>query len=417
MLRQTLIVIALASSLVTACSKNDKNGKDDAAKASASAKAGASSSTSSGAAEQSRLRISPEDMLLIQNSALSSGPVITGSVQPERKADLRAELSAVVLQVLKENGEVVKRGDLLVRLDDTSIRDSQHSAEEAARASAQSFDQAERQFQRLKTLRASGMVSTQSLEDAEIRRNNAQSDLVAAKAKVVQAKQQMQRTEVRAPFDGIVSERKVSAGDTAQIGKELLKVIDPTSMRLEGLVSADKVNEVKIGQAVIFHMNGYGDQEFSGKVKRVDTAANPTTRQVEVLVALTGETQPRVSGLYAEGRIEAGSTQTMMIQRSALVLDGDKAYAWQIKDGAIKKVSLILGTRDPRHGDYEIRSGLVVGDKVIRSPLSTLSEGQKVDLIAAPASVELKPVASSASTSASTAASSTTATAAKASEK
>ena len=66
------------------------------------------------------------------------------------------------------------------------------------------------------------------------------------------ARQQLERTEVRAPFDGIVSDRKVSAGDTAQVGKELLKVIDPTSLRFEGLVSADSIGEVKAGQHVWF---------------------------------------------------------------------------------------------------------------------------------------------------------------------
>jgi RND family efflux transporter MFP subunit len=308
--------------------------------------------------------------------------VITGSIQPERRADLRAEVSAIVLQVLKENGETVKRGDILVRLDDTSIRDSMNSAEEAARASAQSFDQAERQFQRLKTLRASGMTSTQQLEDAEIRRNNAQSDLVAAKARAVQARQQLQRTEVRAPFDGIVSERKVSAGDTAQIGKELVKVIDPTSMRFQGLISADKVTLVKLGQAVNFRINGY-DQEFNGKVKRVDPAANATTRQVEVLVEFVGSNQPSVSGLYAEGRVEAGSTSALMIKNSALIRDGDKAYAWRIKDGILSKVSLVIGERDPRRGDYVVLSGLASGDKIIRSPMSSLKDGQKVNLTAA----------------------------------
>ena len=64
---------------------------------------------------------------------------------------------------------------------------------------------------------------------------------------MVTARQQLERTEVRAPFDGIVSDRKVSAGDTAQIGKELVKVIDPTSLRFEGLVSADSIGEVKAG--------------------------------------------------------------------------------------------------------------------------------------------------------------------------
>jgi multidrug resistance efflux pump len=115
--------------------------------------------------------------------------------------------------------------------------------------------------QRLKTLQAQGMTSMQALEDAEVRRNNAQSDLVAARARASTARQQLQRTEVRAPFDGVVSERKVSAGDTAQVGKELVKVIDPRSMRFEGLVSADRLHELKLGQAVSFRVNGY-PQEF-----------------------------------------------------------------------------------------------------------------------------------------------------------
>lgn len=368
MLRPSLIVLAIALSLA-ACSKGDKAGK------SADTDKGASASTAQ------TLKVTAEDLLIVKNSALSSGPVITGTIQPERRADLRAEVSAIVLQVLKENGETVRKGDLLVRLDDTSIRDLMNSAEEAARASAQSFDQAERQLQRLKTLRASGMTSTQQLEDAEIRRNNAQSDLVAAKARTVQARQQLQRTEVRAPFDGIVSERKVSAGDTAQIGKELVKVIDPASMRFQGLVSADKINNVKPDQMVNFRINGY-DQEFIGKVKRVDPAANPTTRQVEVMVEFVGTNQPRVSGLYAEGRVEAGSTQMLTIKGTALTFDGDKAYAWRVKDGLLKKVNVVVGERDARRGDYAVRSGLVDGDKVVGNPLSTLKDGQKVELVA-----------------------------------
>ncbi|MCH8619262.1 efflux RND transporter periplasmic adaptor subunit [Undibacterium sp. TS12] len=375
MLRPSLIFLSLALAL-TACSKGGKDGKEmDTAKASAKA-------------ADKVLQVTEEDLIVIQNSALSSGPTITGSIQPERKADLRSELSTVVLQVLKENGETVKRGELLVRLDDTSIRDSLNSAEEASRAAAQTLEQAERQFQRLKTLRASGMTSTQQLEDAEIRRNNAQSDLVAAKARAVQARQQLQRTEVRAPFDGVVSERKVSAGDTAQIGKELVKIIDPTSMRFEGLLSADKVNNVKIGQTVSFRVNGYPNQSFTGKVKRVDMAANATTRQVEVLVAFTDGNTPRVSGLYGEGMVETGSTQTLMIKNTALLRDGDKAYAWRVKDGILKKVSLLIGERDPRRGDFEVRSGLVNGDKVVRNPTSTLVDGQKVQMIASvPANV------------------------------
>ena len=164
------------------------------------------------------LLLSAEDLMQLGMKTLASGPIITGSILPEKRADLRAEVAAVVVQVYKDNGETVRAGDLLLRLDDTAIRDSLGSAEEALRASTQAFEQAERQVQRQKTLQAQGMTSTQALEDAEVRRNNAQSDLVAARSRVVSARQQLQRTSVRAPFDGVVSERKASAGDTALIG-------------------------------------------------------------------------------------------------------------------------------------------------------------------------------------------------------
>lgn len=326
------------------------------------------------------LLINPEDLVTVQGGALASGPPITGSIQPQRRADLRAEVSAVVLQVLKDNGDPVRRGDLLVRLDDTAIRDSLTSAEEAVRASGQSFEQTERQLQRLKSLRESGMVSTQQLEDTEIRRNNAQSDLAAAKTRAVQARQQLERTLARAPFDGVVSERKVSVGDTAQTGKELLKVVDPGSMRFEGLVSADAIGEVKVGQPVNFRVSGYGPQEFAGTVKRINPSANANTRQVEVVVEFVNGKQPQLAGLYAEGRIEAASKAGLKVPAMAVVREGDKTFAWRVKDARVQMVALELGERDPRRGDFVLRSGLSEGDQLVRNPTSALKEGQKVEL-------------------------------------
>jgi RND family efflux transporter MFP subunit len=331
------------------------------------------------------LLIAPEDVYAVSSKALASGPSITGSVQPERRAALRAEVSAVVLNVLKENGDSVRRGDLLVRLDDTAIRDALTSAQATSRAAEQSFEQAQRQFERLKTLRASGMASTQQLEDAETRRNNAQSDRESAKSRVVQAQQQVQRTEVRAPFEGIVSDRKVSAGDTAQIGQELVKVIDPHSMRFEGLVSADRIGTVKAGQSVVFRVSGYVGEEFIGTIRRVNPAANATTRQIEVLVDFADGRQPKLAGLYAEGHVETEKTTGLAVPGSVLVRDGDNVSVWRIKDGAVQKLPVILGDRDPRSGEYLVRSGLADGDRVLRHPTTLLKDGQKVEMSATPA--------------------------------
>ncbi len=361
MLRPLILILALSTGLV-ACNKMSGKGDNKETEAAAT------------------LIIAPEDVLTLQGSSIVSGPVVTGSIQPERKADLRAEISAVVLQVLKENGDVVRRGDVLVRLDETAIRDNLNSAEDGARNATLALDQGERNFQRLKTLRASGMTSLQALDEAEVRRNGAQSELSAAKARAVQARQQLQRTTIRAPFDGVVSDRKVSSGDTASIGKELLKVIDPTSLRFEGRVSADKISAVKVGQSVNFRINGYPGQDFHGKVLRMNPSANDVTRQVEILVGFSDAAQPRVSGLYAEGNVETAKVEALTIPETALVKIGDKTSAWRIKDLKLGKVDLSVGFRDPRTGDFEVRTGLSIGDVVMRVPSSNFKDGQAIQM-------------------------------------
>ncbi|MEJ1963302.1 MAG: efflux RND transporter periplasmic adaptor subunit [Gammaproteobacteria bacterium] len=369
-IRRIGVAIVVAASLagLAGCDKISGSGAAKAADAAAAA------------AKAPALLLSSEDLLTLHSNALTSGPSITGSVQPERLADLRAEISAVVLSVLKENGDPVKKGDLLVRLDDTSIRDSLTAAVASERAAVQAYDQAERQYQRMVKLRETGVVSTQQMEDAETRRNSTQSDREAARTRVVTARQQLERTEVRAPFNGIVSDRKVSAGDTAAIGKELVKVIDPGSLRFEGLVSADSIGEVKAGQPVAFRVHGFAEREFMGTIARVNPAANAMTRQVEVLVTFNdAKDQPNVAGLYAEGRVETRRTAALTIPPSALVREGDSAFAWRLKDNSVQKVSLSVGDKDPRTGEFVVKAGLAEGDTLLRYPTTTLQNGQTIE--------------------------------------
>jgi len=387
------VLPVLMVALLAACNK----GAPEAAKDKPAAAASAPAASAKAPADAPVLLLSPEDLRTVRaGNGEANGPVVTGSIQPEKRADLRAEVAAVVTQVLKENGENVKRGDLLMRLDDTSIRESLQSADAGARAAQQAFDQAQRQVERLKTLQAQGMTSAQALDDAEGRRNSAQSELVSARGRVVAAQQQLRRTEVRAPFDGVASERKASVGDTAQVGKELIKVIDPRGMRFEGLISADRMDEVKAGQAASFRINGFGDEAFTGTVKRIDATANATTRQVEVVIAFTDPTKaPKVAGLYAEGRIAgaAGAAgRTAMLGDASVVRGADGAtQVWRVKDGRIAKIAVQLGERDARSGEWALKGGVADGDVILRNPGATLVDGQKAEFAKA-----AKPAASAA---------------------
>ena len=372
-----LLPAALAATLVVAGCGKPADAPATAASSPASAPAGKAAGP---AKPPAVLLLAAEDAITLESRPRATGPVITGSLQPERRADLRAEVASTVQQVLKDNGESVRAGELLVRLDDSSIRESLLSAEEAVRAATQALEQTERQVQRLRTLQGQGMSSMQALEDAEVRRNGANSELVAARARVATAQQQRRRTEVRAPFAGVVSDRRVSVGDTAQIGRELIKIIDPASLRFEGLVSADRMQELKLGQPVSFRVNGFPDTAFSGTVRRVESSADAATRQVAVLVDFAQrQGAPRVAGLFAEGRIETGSQALLMLPEGAVQRSGEGDHVWKLAADTLVKTAVKLGERDPRSGEYPVLSGLSAGDRVLRSPGSQLVDGQRFE--------------------------------------
>jgi RND family efflux transporter MFP subunit len=332
------------------------------------------------------LQLVEQDLLTLSESTLARGPVISGSLQPVVKAELNAEVSGIVMQVLKDNGDLVKAGDVLVKLDQTTYRDKLLSAQEAERSAIVTLEQSNRQLKRMQSLSKQSLVTQEGLEAAENKANQAQSDLASARARLVEARQQMEKTEVKAPFSGVVATRKVSAGDTAQVGKGLMVLIDPASIRFEGYVAADRVGQVKVGNKVTFKVNGYSGQFFTGVVERINPLANESTRQVQLLVAMDLKEQSLVAGLYAEGHVEAQNSNALMVPESALIREGDKYFVWQFANNELKKTPVELGSKDERWGTKEVLSGVISGAQILRHPQGALTDGAKAELAVASAS-------------------------------
>jgi RND family efflux transporter MFP subunit len=240
-------------------------------------------------------------------------------------------------------------------------------------------DQAQKQLRRMQQLNKQNLVTAEVLEAAEIKANQASSDLASAKARLVEARQQLERTEVRAPFSGVISARKASAGDTAQIGKALMVIIDPSSMRFEGFIAADQVGSVKVGQSVNFKVNGYPNQRFTGTINRINPQANELTRQVQVFVELSKQ-DSLVAGLYAEGFIDVAIQQSVMLDASAVVREGDNTFVWLVANNKLTKLPVKLGIRDPRFGTFQVLDGVKVGDAILRHPVGGVKDGIAVTI-------------------------------------
>ena len=165
--------------------------------------------------------IGAETVVVVDSTLLRTGPMVSGSLMPERHADVRAEVAGTVLETYVEPGQRVKRGMLLGRIDDRAVRDGYLSARAAVRSAEQTLQVARRNAERNERLAAAGAVAERDREAATSTAASAEAGYADAQARLALAEKQLAYTQIRAPLAGVVSERHATAGDVVQSGDPL----------------------------------------------------------------------------------------------------------------------------------------------------------------------------------------------------
>lgn len=322
--------------------------------------------------------VGPENIAVVQQDRIQVGPAISGSLAPELEATVRSEVSGAVLQTYVEKGQRVTRGQILARIDDAGIRDAYLSARSGVRTADQATTVARRNAERATALAEAGAVAERELEIARWNVMNAESQLADAQARLTQAQKLLSKTQVRAPFAGIVSERQVSAGDVVQPGGEMVTIVDPSSMRLEGSVPSEALGSVQTGAPVEFTVSGYPGRVFTGRVERVNPVVDPATRQVRVYVAIPNAAGALVGGLFAEGRVATESRTALLAPASAVDDRGVTPTVLRLKGGRAESVAVQVGLRDAATERVELKSGVSQGDTVLIGTAQGITTGTKV---------------------------------------
>ena len=326
--------------------------------------------------------VGKEGIVVATSGAIRTGPAISGSMTPEQAATLRSEISGPIVQTSVEQGQAVKKGQSLVRIDDTALRDALLSAQSSQRSARLALDNATRDAEREQRLETAGAVAPRDVESAQRTLASAQAGMADAQARLTAAQQQLEKAMFRAPFDGLVSERPVNAGDVVQPGTAIVSVVNPSSMRLEGSVPAEQLSALKVGTPVLFTVNGYGSQTFTGRINRINPTADPATRQVRVYVTIPNEKSTLVGGLFADGRVATENRQGIMAPAAAVDERGISPIVLRVKNGVVESVSVQLGVRDNATNQVELRSGVSPGDTLLASVAQGLAPGTKVRVTA-----------------------------------
>jgi membrane fusion protein (multidrug efflux system) len=362
-MRSTLGMMALLSVLtaVTACQRDEARAEP---------------------AANAAVVVGPENIAVVRLQDVRTGPALSGSLQAEQEATVRAELSAAVVQTYADVGQRVARGQILARLDDRAIRDTYLSAQTNVTTAQNNYNVAARELERAQTLLKAGAIAERDVELARNAAAAASAQLANARAVYANAAKQLGYTQIRAPFDGVVSQRQVSAGDVVSPGGALFTVVNPASMRLEASVPANQLGSVRVGLPVEFSVTGYPNRLFSGRITRVSPTADPATRQVAIVATIPNAGNTLVGGLFAEGRVASETRSAPVVPTSAVDERGLRPTAMRIKNGRVERVEVQLGIRDETSEIVEIRTGLTAGDTVLLGAARGVSPGTPITVSA-----------------------------------
>lgn len=344
--------------------------------ASACGKKAAPSVSASAAVEVGR-----ENIAIAATQQLQTGPAVSGTLEARQTATLRAEVAGPVVQTYVDRGQSVRRGQLLARIDDTSLRQAALSAQSAVRSAKLSLDNAQHNFDRAQALEKAGAIAERDLESAQSQLAAAGAANDDAQARLTQARQMLDKTFIRAPFDGQVSDRQVSAGDVVQPGGALLTVIDPASMRLEASVPSEQIAAIKRDAPVQFAVSGYPGRTFIGHIEYVSPAADPVTRQIKIDVSIPNDRSDLVAGLFAQGRVASETRTGLVAPVAAVDQRGVTPAVVRIRGGKTERVAVQLGIRDDTRGLYEVTAGLSVGDTLLVGAAQGITPGTPVKVV------------------------------------
>lgn len=300
---------------------------------------------------------------------------VNGQIAPWHEAQISARVTGVPLvDVRVDVGDRVKRGDLLARFDDRTVRAELAQARASHAQAAANARQALANRDRALKLRPDGAVSEERMQQQQTELDAAEAQLALAAAKVTAQDVRLQDCEVRAVDDGVISARTASLGQVAQAGGELFRLIRRERLEWRAELTAEQVSRVSIGQAVSLSLPDGSTAQ--GQVRQISPALSDTSRLGLAYVDIKPGSGARAA-MYASGNIVISQAPALAVPAEAVVLrDGRSSVFLVSPEDTVTQVAVEVGrrTRDL----VEIRGTLKEGDRVAVRGAGFLNEGDRI---------------------------------------
>ena len=332
---------------------------------------------------QLTVELSPADLVRVRRVALARTVSVSGTLKAVNSAVVKARAAGELRDLTVREGDSVRRGQVLARVEVTEYAARVRQAQEQAEAAQAQVAIAQRQYDNNKALVEQGFISATALETSQLSLRNAKSTYQAAQAGVDVARKAADDTVIRSPIDGVVAARLAQPGERVAVEARVLELIDPRALEIEAAIPAADSVAVRLGQLARLRVDGLA-QPLEARVTRINPSAQAGSRSVLIYLSVPPTPGLR-QGLFVQGNLATAQTESLVLPPAAVRTDKPAPYVQTVVDGQVRHQPVTPGAQG-QVGDQTLLAvqGVADGTPVLRGAVGMLREGTQVRMTGAP---------------------------------
>ena len=333
------------------------------------------------------VQLQADEVLRVKRQNLAMEVPVSGSLRAVDSAMVKARVGGELQGLTLREGDRVKAGQEIARIDPTEARARLRQAQQQADAAKSQVDINQRQFTNNRALVDQGFISATALVTSQASLQAAQSSYQAAVSAADVARKGLDDTVLRSPISGLVAQRLAQPGERVAVDGRVIEVVDLSRLELEALLSPADSVAVRVGQTAKLTIEGSA-QAVPATVVRINPSAQAGSRTVPVYLRMDQNVgdAPLRQGLFAQGTLETGRADMLTVPLDAVRTDRPLPYLQTVQDGRIAYTAVKTGARTVLNGQTLVAvDGVPEGTAFIAGRVGTLREGTLVSAAAAPA--------------------------------
>jgi membrane fusion protein (multidrug efflux system) len=336
----------------------------------------ASSTSSSTPSEERRVEVTE-----VTPRPISYNVSAVGSLKTLEDVTISPKRAGIIQKIFVKEGDQVKKGQILVQLDDVDARLQVDMSEARVKEAEASLETNRTTLARYQKLWETKVIPQQTYDDLTLKVKLDEARLALARAELNLAKQNLLDHRIVSPIDGVMNLKIAALGDHVNVAPkdEILKIVQMDPLEIEFYVPEHLAGAIHIGSKIQFTIKAFPEGKFYAILRFISPTADPATRNVKMKALVQNPNYRLKPGFFAEVSIQTGSNPSaLIIPESALFSQEGKFFTYTVQDGAAKRKEVETGVRFK--GTVEILKGIQKGEWVVTSGHEQLSEGMKVKI-------------------------------------